>query len=233
MVALLVEAVLAHKSGLPKDSVVNSFCIATPSVDYVDSEAGQAAQAVQNFYTTVPAPSTGKVSDYIGPTISRAALACQFKVYDLTGHLDGSAHGSPKKIVTWTMPAGTSSSGLPSEVACAVSFHGGYVGDPEFTQSGARPRARDRGRVFIGPLINSAGQEMGLEQSSRPTSTFRILLKDAANVLMNDVTGAWSVWSRKNATIIPVVGGWVDDSYDTVRRRGEKALGRTTFGSLT
>jgi hypothetical protein len=40
---------------------------------------------------------------------------------------------------------------------------------------------------------------------------------------------SWSVWSRKNANTKLVTGGFVDNAFDTQRRRGEKASGRQTW----
>lgn len=232
MTALLIETVLAHKSALPKDSVVNTWCFATPSVAYDNSEALTVCADLTAFYTTIAAPATESLDKYLGPTISRTALAHKHKVYDLTGHLDGTPHGSPKSTVNFTIGAGRSTVALPSEVAVALSFHAGYGDDAEFAP-GARPRMRDRGRVFIGPLVTSAGQELGTENTERPTAIFRDLLTAAAARLMAAPGHAWSVWSRVNGSIEPVVGGWVDDSYDTIRRRGEKPTVRSVWGSAS
>jgi hypothetical protein len=38
------------------------------------------------------------------------------------------------------------------------------------------------------------------------------------------------VWSRADAEVYPVVGGFMDNRIDTQRRRAVKASVRTTFG---
>lgn len=236
MAPILIERVHTHVSGLPKDAVVNTFAFLTTSTPYVSAEALAASNSLNNFYAAVHAPSTKPISDYLSTTLSRTAFAVVHRVYDLTGHLDGSPHGSPRDSYAYTLPAGSLSLNLPSEVCAALTFHADYTGDAEFgpndpiTGNPTRPRARDRGRVYIGPLMTITGQEETLTRRYELNSQFMGVLNDAALFLKNEPGHAWAVWSRKNAVLEPVVGGWVDTAYDSQRRRGEAARARVNWG---
>ena len=46
------------------------------------------------------------------------------------------------------------------------------------------------------------------------------------------VTGAWSVWSRTDATLHNVVSVECDDAFDTQRRRGVDPLVRNSLATL-
>nr|CRY96813.1 hypothetical protein [uncultured prokaryote] len=111
----------------------------------------------------------------------------------------------------------TGSTSLPTEVALCLSFQGSKV-------SGV-PQARRRGRVYIGPLYQAASDTAG-----RPTSGVRTSLAAmGAHVKAFAANGYWQVWSTVNNSPTLVVDGWIDNSFDTQRRRGVEATARTTF----
>jgi hypothetical protein len=112
-------------------------------------------------------------------------------------------------------------------VAICGSFHSFYAADPEFIP-GARPRARDRGRIYWGPLTSDVLTQDGGTMRTRVKDTVRSDLMKKMQGLRDDPGFSWSVWSRKNSTIDPVQVVWVDDAIDIQRRRGEKAIVRTT-----
>lgn len=120
---------------------------------------------------------------------------------------------------------------LPSEVALVLSFKGDF-------ESGT-PNARRRGRVYIGPLGTDI-ITVGGTAPSRPNAATRDTLRDAAELLRTSSTdeARWAVFSQATLTetssleqaFHDVVGGWVDDAWDTQRRRGISATTRDTFG---
>jgi len=124
---------------------------------------------------------------------------------------------------------------LPNEVALAVSFHGDLSAVGEFGSGGTRPRARRRGRVFIGPLWDGTSASSS-GNPARPSATFMEDLRLAADRLMilSDDATTWK-WVVPHAaesagwTSVPVIGGWVDNEFDTQRRRGLVATTRSTF----
>jgi hypothetical protein len=66
---------------------------------------------------------------------------------------------------------------------------------------------------------------------SRPASTFRADLGKAAFALLDSVTEGLVVFSRTSAPDIAtdIVGGYIDDAWDTMRSRGADATARTLF----
>lgn len=225
MVAVLADVVLHHKSGLPRDSVVNTFTFATVN-PLDDAESGAIRDDLAAFYNTIPSGHNA-IAGFIGSQISRT-VAVDVKCYDLTGHLDGSAHGSPDFIQTFMLgPRVAGATDLPSELCSALSFRAAYVDDPEFSPTG-RPRARDRGRVYIGPLTASTFTQDDTTGRVSLTQSFRETMTIAGAALRDAPGRAWSVWSRRNAVIEPVVAVWCDDAFDVQRRRGEAPVVRTT-----
>lgn len=109
---------------------------------------------------------------------------------------------------------------LPPEVALCISFQASR-------QAGA-PQARRRGRIFIGPISQTHNEAAG-----RPTLAVRAQLAGAASILL-EASGAasdwsWVVFSPTGGTFAVVDNGWVDNAWDTQRRRGIEASERTVF----
>jgi hypothetical protein len=92
-------------------------------------------------------------------------------------------------------------------------------------------QARRRGRVYIGGLgiVTTAGTT-----NSFPVPTGQVVtnLVNAAQNLGNDAPDAnwsWVVYSRANDIVVNVDNGWVDNAFDTQRRRGNAPSQRETF----
>jgi hypothetical protein len=123
---------------------------------------------------------------------------------------------------------------MPTEVALCLSYRAEQV-------SGESP-ARRRGRIYLGPLSANVGALVS--NDFRPTTAARGIIAGAAATLEDGIALASGVGSVKWAVYSPtihqqtgdieaafndVVDGWVDDAFDTQRRRGPKATTRTTF----
>ena len=148
---------LAHQSGMSDEMFVNTIAIAeTGAVPGSGSLASVYSTAIARIYTTaLGAPVNASLGSLLGREISRDAGACSIKLYDITGNLDGSPHGSPYDVTTFTMPAASSVVGLPSEVALCCTFEANnreeqFVEVPDGSDAGTavdRPRQRFTGRV--------------------------------------------------------------------------------------
>lgn len=107
---------------------------------------------------------------------------------------------------------------LPTEVACVLSYHTEY-------QSGI-PKASQRGRIYLGGLGNGWLGAGG-------ASSFPVLTASARNQVANVATAlcaaslvdqwGWVVYSPKLDQQFAVAGGWIDNAFDTQRRRGQAA----------
>lgn len=118
---------------------------------------------------------------------------------------------------------------MPAEVAMCLSFNGSFVNQP-VESGGTRPRARRSGRIYLPHIdVNESAQWGDTDQYTRPKATFRTAVLDAAEALNDDVIeagGVWVVYSRAGGVTHPVVNAWVDDAFDTQRRRGPRATTR-------
>lgn len=220
---LLIRAQMEASTGLPADRVINDFAF-SDSTAQSGAEITALFAMVSGFYrnTQVSGASLGsRLSNYI----NRGATH-ELQAYRIVA----GALGSPLQTEDWLGPTtAAGADGLPAECAAVLSFHANLTGVLE--ESGAtRPRARRRGRLFIGPLGTTA-----LTLSTAPyylNSTFLSIMREAAVELYDAATAVstpWAVWSRTDATVRPIVAGWTDNAPDTMRSRGPKANVRTAW----
>jgi hypothetical protein len=223
----LVKAVMEAASGLPADRIVNDFCfeygVSSGITDY-----NQMIDLVDEFYNFVH--DITPLSSFISRQVNRSATH-NIQIYVIGA---GGDTGSPVWEEPWLGPAdpGTAS-GLPTEVAGVLSYHADLSGVLEEVGD-TRPKARRRGRLYVGPLVRGACVDAPPYLLNHATSgSFGHTLRAAAVKLMDDSTanaGPWSVWSRADSILRPVVGGWTDDAPDTQRRRGTEAAARVVWG---
>lgn len=117
----------------------------------------------------------------------------------------------PKTTLDFTHGNTNSTDPGPHEVACCLSF------------SSAKNTPRERGRIYIGPWGTPSMTE-------RPGSTVWNQLRDLAEGLeaLGGVNVDWSVHSETGAgSTVAVERWWIDDEWDTQRRRGLKPQQRT------
>lgn len=145
-----------------------------------------------------------------------------YALYDISAHLNGSPHGAPFDMGNTSSPLGVDGSSLPGQIALVVDYHADLTGISEFGPS-SRPRARRRGRHYHGPMPISA-----LDEDSTTNIPFWKAAQVAAFVgayhtLLAGVPAGieWDVWSRKDAAVYPIIGGWVDTTPHRARHREE------------
>lgn len=127
---------------------------------------------------------------------------------------------APVLETTFNLTSAPTGSGMPPEVALCLSFQGAR-------QSGV-PQARRRGRVYLPFPLASAGGTDGRPAAGTITTAVGL---GQALLTASDSAGTWT-WMTFS-TVAPgyatVTDGWVDNEWDTQRRRGRKATSRTTF----
>lgn len=222
---ILAVVRFAKKSGLPKDAVQNSFAFTTGQVPPSGAELDEIGNRLDNFYNangSLGAP----IVNWFADSVSRVANAHSISYYDLTGHLDGTPHGSPIRTTPLTIVGAGGQGSLPDEVAVCMSVHSAFGTDREAVGA-TRPKARDRGRIYIGPLATNAISAPAPNNEAVVTPNLVQTIKDA-HVALNtsQVLATWVLWSRKAAALKPIVGGFVDNAFDTQRRRGNAATSR-------
>lgn len=221
----LVKAIMSAQSGLTEDQIVNDWAFTwTGAGDPFEADFVSLMAAVDQFYNGDPG-SGDMPGKYISAWVNRSATH-SMAIYQLTAP----PIGSPVFEDDWLGPTSPyASSALPLEVAGVVSFHADLTGVPE--ESGAtRPKARRRGRVFVGPLIDDAitGDTPPYMLSAAFTLALRANINFMADTALAD-DWTFGVWSRADQTVRPAVGGWTDNAPDTQRRRGKSPTTRVTY----
>jgi hypothetical protein len=209
------QVVLPYLSGKPEDVAVNTWHF--NASDASQASMDNARTQLVTFYTTVPpnGPSNSQLSAvgaHLTNALNRTANAAKIKMYDL-------AAGLPRPVTeySFTLPTSSSPTGkeIPAEVALCLSFYG------------LRNLPRQRGRLYFGPFHDANMEDDTSFQRSRPTLALREALWSAAKRMAGAVqTVNWAVYSRTSGIAHVVTAGWVDDAWDTQRRRGQDASGR-------
>jgi hypothetical protein len=200
----MARVILHTVDQVPANYVQNQFGIDTTTED-PDFDA--LTTAFQTFYRDMQ--SSNIISDRI------AASGHEVKYYAMPGLLPN----YPTEIDTFNFVSAPGGDTLPEEVALVLSMQGEKV-------SGF-PQNRRRGRVYIGPISTNCNVD------GRPTAITLTNLTDAAATLWDDIKQIvghhWSVWSTVDQDMVHITDGWVDNSFDTQRRRGVQVTSRTTW----
>jgi len=219
-------------SGIVADQVVNTMLLQTATEPGTPAEITDQVVFISSFYNNNGAVSGKSIANYLGSMLSRASQAVTVKQYDVSGHLDGSAHGSPINVGHFTLQPPTAGFlDLPEEVAVVLSYHSLLTNIPQEGPGVIRPAARHRGRIYIGPLTSAAVSSDATTHQTVVAPTLRQTLVDASTALLALPDAQWMQWSRTSALATSVHGGFIDDSFDTMRKRGPKARSRSQWGS--
>jgi hypothetical protein len=247
--AILATVKVPGFDGMPKDSAVNNWVIGwtSGSTGLALSLCAPLQVALTTFYSAI----------HVDLSPHHDWAHSQLEVYDITGHLDGSPHGSPIYVGVVASSAPPDNLGLPNGCCICLSYHCDYGTDFESagvdsaiptqdwaqdqgapaTHAGrARPRSRDRGRLYIGPLDQgTVDNTTGLTGQARPGGTTLDRIRHAAYAFLVDttisaLTGYWGVWSRRNASVKPITGGNVANSFTYQRGREIAPTSRLAIG---
>lgn len=196
------------------------------SIQTADNVAANYATNTFHFFADDVAALSGVVTAvaafYNGLSDRFSSLVRQnghtYKIYDL-------ADPEPRAPVLeggWNFTVAPASTPMPPEVSLCMSF--------QATKQSGVPQARKRNRIYL-PFIRVDQQNT----DGRPTAAMVTDLALAGDALLaaSDAATTW-IWSIFS-TIIPinaappVNNGWVDNEWDTQRRRGRVAVSRTIF----
>jgi len=221
MVATHAVITIPAVSGVQRDAVKFDFAFANPT--------GSLATNLPQLFSHINPTWSTSISAFFSPTLAHAAAGCLIQLYDITGHLDGSATGKPPyEQDTFTLPGGGGSP-LPSELSVVLSYHADYTGIPEHLP-GERPRARYRGRLYLGPMATSALDSDSVSHRPRVAQNVRETIAAGA-IYLSTLEPTWAVWSRKDGQLRHITQGSVDDAWDIQRRRGEDPVTRTFWNA--
>lgn len=199
---------LPFTSGLPEDLSTNTFHFSCPN-DGDATERADIADRIEDYY--------GFVGGFLSAMISRANASIRF--YDL-------AQPEPRvplEEIALPLPNAGVATSLPSEVALVHSYRALYT-------SGS-PSARRRNRVYLGPLSTSATTATN-NQFARPSTGLMTACLSAGASLADDSlsTGVrWCAYSPTDDAGLVVIEQWVNNEFDTQRRRGTTATVRDSL----
>ncbi len=204
MGAIRAQVTLTTVDAVSENFVSNSWCFSGTDPG---SDSVAIASALQVFYSAL--------SSYLSPAIAQNGH--EIKLSDLPG----TPPNYPFYTTPFNLSAAPAGSPLPSEVATCLSFQG--------SKAAGFPQARRRGRIYIGPLDTTA-----LDANGRPSSAMLTAITSAAATFKSTIAAlasdtAWSIWSPTDGAAVPVANGWMDNAFDTQRRRGIDRTTRTTF----
>lgn len=245
MPLLRSQVVFTHASGLPRDSVVNTFHF--HAADTSGAVLDQIHTALKNFYNNTHAPQTGPLAGLFSNSIPQNGHRIKtYSINEATG--DGTPYkgAPPLRDEVWNLSVAPTAVGYPSEVALCLSYRNNDGTRPTGGGEFNAPPARRRGRIYFGPIGSNNGTVVA--GVLRPDNGMMGRLLAAGDYLRDLDAPAWVIYSRpyegrtaierpgrttlpaipaRLGTLFNVQDVWVDNSFDTVRRRGERATART------
>lgn len=215
-----------RKSGITADEVENRFHFLVDDPG-PDSSFTDLTTAISTFYNNVQ-PAGDQVGNYFSPCLDTDTDRAEVRYTPRTGPNTTNV----RYIDTFTLldpdPAGFT---LPTEVAICLSWQGLLTGVPG-DSPGSHPRSSRRNRIYLGPLnhtvIDQDGTTLEPKVASGPQNVFT---QAAMELLTNSslVGGQQVIWSEKLGQHFAIDTLWVDNAFDSQRRRGQRATSRT-FG---
>lgn len=230
---------LPYQSELPEDLAVNDFYfLGTNAGSDLATDVTSLTTRLLAFYNNIPTGQTKQISDYIGDQVLRTVNACSFSYYfspDIAP--PPTQWGSPDAVVNWTIGPDDNVGVLPAEVAIVASFHGDLTDIPETAANPTpppaiiRPASRRRGRIYLGPLNTAAGAQGGPNNDLLLSTVSAVVVAAMADLEADNDDLQWVVYSPTGGELHQVVGGYVDNAFDTQRRRGSAATARFSWGT--
>jgi hypothetical protein len=185
----------------------------TPSIDFVFEATGSNVNidwtatitpltVINAFWNELYTGASAVPAAYLSSEYARGATPV-IEVYDITAHLDGSPAGSPIKIETdYLVATMLGTSDLHPALVGVLAYRRVYGSDPE-VMGATRPRARDRGRLHIGPLRNVAMDDGTGKMHPQFATDLFYAAYGTANTQNPGAANQfdWRAWSRKNASV--------------------------------
>lgn len=204
MSTIRAQVILHTEDAVPENYISNSWCFEgmTPGAD-----DAAVVTILKDFYDDI---SASYWSTFIAQNGHDVKLSL----------LPGTPPNYPFFEGTFNLAANPSGTELPNENAICLSFQG--------ARSAGLPQARRRGRVYLGPWGTTANT------AGRPTAALVTQIATAATTLQTAAAavataGGLAVWSTVDQAPVIVDDGWIDNAWDTQRRRGLLYTARTLW----
>lgn len=208
------DARLSYTTHIPRDVAVNTFHFNVATTSSPTMEA--IGTAIKAFYNTAQGDADLAIAAFISSVVSRGADDC-----DLACYVVGT-EGPPVYTDTWTLgDPDDDVYNLPLEVAACLSYRGSTPGTVG---------RRQRGRIYLGPLNSAAITYNTDEMPTLSAPVITAMIEAGAFLALNpdleDESAQWAVYSRVGAFAHNITSGFVDNEFDTQRRRQQDATVR-------
>jgi hypothetical protein len=231
-------------SGTLQDATSFGFCAEATGSD-TNLNPDDVQDAVGTFLNTASGGSTDPIAGYLANNISRVTDGVNIAFTDITAHLDGSDAGPATQNRQITLAAPREATNTSDRLAICVGYRTDYgsaaehgpstslPSDDDAIDQGAppthlgspRPRARMRGRMYLGPFIFDCMDSTNGE----PIAALLTTVKNASSVFFaihnEALSNQWSVVvnSRRDASVHTTSNGfyYVNEGWATQRRRGD------------
>jgi hypothetical protein len=202
----LAQVRLPYKTGASEDVAINAWWfIGATGLNHAAAADEIHFVLRENFYQ----PLGAFFSSVLSPVN-------EIRVYDMDPPPPHVPEIRPMDVVF----GGPAVGNLPEECAIVLTFHSGEPYTP-----------RTRGRLYMGPLAYEC-LESAETGPCRVAAVAMQAFADRAETVRTYVGQvSWVQHSQTTDTARIVAGGWVDDSFDTQRRRGVTGVTRHSFGA--
>nr|CRY97699.1 hypothetical protein [uncultured prokaryote] len=207
MTLLTAQIVLKTKDALPENFVTNTIHIDSHDLEITP---GSATSAIADFYSAVRGG--------LGSSIATVGHEVKWYVTDQP------RPNYPFETIAFVLSGPSGTTQQPAEVALCVSYQAQK-------ENGVTQSSR-RGRIYLGPLSTPVNEE------GRPQTSFRQGVAEAFQQLIFDIKAIsgpagvddFVIYSPTNGTFASFDNGWIDNAFDTQRRRGLAPSSRITWG---
>jgi hypothetical protein len=205
------QVIFKGLTGRPEDVYVNTFYFRDDSAVGTPADVADNLTAnLQEFYNVTPTGAAGLASLATRMPSNVIDDEVEVRVYDL-------GQPSPRYPITnFFNMTGQVTSALPSEVAVCLSYVAG------------QNQPKQRGRIYVGPLATNVVTVTNGRAVVADNFAMSLLLSYVR--LMNKSNASPVLWSPTDQITKEITGCWVDNAFDTQRRRGEIANTRWTGG---
>lgn len=199
------------------DNIAANFCTNTYYFD-VDEDTGAPGGDLESQTNTIALALKGLYESFSTRLSGLQATGHRIKFVDI----DGPKPQYPYQENMFDIDTTLAPNQLPSECCIVSSF--------EAEQVAGVNQASRRGRVYIGPLADSA-----VDNAGRVTDAARSAIASGFNAFWDDQDGAgfsgwkWMVYSPTLDALAQVKMGHVDNAIDIQRRRGVAATFRSVW----
>jgi hypothetical protein len=225
MTIIKAQVSMSRGSGLSEDRVVNTWHFSTPGAVPLPPELARINEMLVRFYITNFSSALGAPLTFFSPFVTGPLVV---RLYNEDVPVPRPLLAEFLTPFALLQPGAS----LPAEVALVMSYSSDRT-------AGVKPSS-ERGRIYLGPFRVSASIDGAFD--SRPHADLLASIARHATRLITDGETIGAVWvtyspTRRSRLQEPYFGvverGFVDNAWDTQRRRGRDSSTRTLFADDT